>query len=82
NYFVFHPRDESRLKVSFAGKHLVCGNRLDRLAVTPTFHAIVCKECCLRVLFPKEVETYGELRKYLAVKLGLSDSASSAEEHF
>lgn len=65
-YFIKHTRDENSLG-SCVGVHKYCDGWMDRKRATKTHDAIVCRECHLRVLFPKEVETYGDLRRELAV---------------
>jgi len=64
-YFVKHTRDESSLG-SCVGVHEYCDNWMDRRRATKTHDALVCRGCHLRVLFPKEVKTYGDLRQVLA----------------
>lgn len=64
---VNHTRDNDRLGCT-AGVHKYCNSWMDRIRATQTHDAIVCRKCHLRVLFPKEVETYGELRQVLAAK--------------
>lgn len=65
-YFVDHTRDESKLNTC-VGTHAYCGGWMDRRGATATHDAIVCRGCHLRVLFPKTVDTYGELRQALAI---------------
>ncbi len=57
-----HTRDDSNLS-SCVGVHEFCNGWMDRKRVTKTHDAIVCRRCCLRVLFPKEAKTYGDLRQ-------------------
>ncbi len=64
-YFVKHTRDENDLG-SCVGVHEFCNCWMDRARATKTHDAIVCRRCHLRVLFPKEVKTYGDLRQALA----------------
>ncbi|MFA6493247.1 MAG: hypothetical protein WCV58_03870 [Patescibacteria group bacterium] len=66
-YAIDHTRDDDRLGCT-AGVHKYCNSWMDRIRATKTHDAIVCRKCHLRVLFPKEVETYGELRQALAAK--------------
>ena len=60
-----HPQDGELLR-SCVGMHQYCGGWLDRHRATATHDAISCRECNLRVLIPREVETYGDLREALA----------------
>ncbi|KKR88796.1 MAG: hypothetical protein UW50_C0001G0128 [Candidatus Wolfebacteria bacterium GW2011_GWA1_44_24] len=64
-YFVKHTRDENDLG-SCVGVHMHCNCWIDRRRATSTHDAIVCRGCHLRVLFPKEVKTYGDLRQVFA----------------
>jgi len=66
-YLADHTREDSKLERS-AGDHMYCGGCMDRKRATETHDAIVCRSCHLRVLFPKEITTYGELRRVLASK--------------
>lgn len=66
-YFVDHTRDNRKLH-SCIGVHDFCNGFMDRTRATMTHDAIVCRSCHLRVLFPKEIETYGELREVFASK--------------
>lgn len=65
NYFVDHTRNDCELSCC-VGVHDYCDGWVDRTRVTKTHDALICRRCRLRVLFPKEVKTYGELRQALA----------------
>ncbi len=67
SYSVDHTRDSRELK-SCVGVHDYCNGWMDRGRATKTHDALVCRSCHLRVLFPKEIKTYGELRQALASK--------------
>jgi hypothetical protein len=67
-HFVTHARDCDNLAVCI-GCHMFCDGFMDRIRATETHDAIVCRRCHLRVLFPKEIKTYGELRKAFASEL-------------
>jgi len=70
DYFVNHTRNENCLDLdSCVGVHEFCDHRMDRMRATKTHDAIVCQACNLRILFPKEVKTYGELRQALTKKV-------------
>jgi hypothetical protein len=58
-------RDDDKLGWCI-GVHRFCGGFVDRKRVTHTHDAIVCRNCYLRVLIPREVATYGDLRRALA----------------
>jgi DNA-directed RNA polymerase subunit RPC12/RpoP len=66
-WFVDHTRDDHKL-LTCVGVHMRCGGWMDRHASTAKYDVIVCRYCHLRVLFPKEVETYGELRQALVAQ--------------
>ena len=66
-YFVKHSRDGDKLNTC-VGVHKHCCGRIERHRATDTHDALVCGSCHLRVLFPKEVENYGQLREALAMK--------------
>ena len=70
DYFVEHKRDDKNLPGSYSpsGVHMHCSGYMERHEATATHDAIVCRKCHLRVLLPKEVKTYGELRQVLAVQ--------------
>lgn len=67
-YFVKHIQDGDRFGCC-VGVHKHCGGWVDCSRATDTHDALVCRKCHLRVLFPKETKTYGELRKALNAKL-------------
>lgn len=67
DYFVDHTHDDKELSCC-VGVHKYCKGWIDRNRATKTHDALVCRICHLRVLFPKETETYGALRKALAPK--------------
>jgi len=48
--------------------HEECGS-VDFKSISATHNAIYCRHCGLRVAIPKEIDTYGKLRQYLADKL-------------
>jgi hypothetical protein len=59
-----HTRDDTNL-MSCIGVHAYCNSYMDRRRATKNKDAINCRGCNLRVLFPSELQTYGELRAYL-----------------
>ncbi|MFY9462176.1 MAG: hypothetical protein WAP51_03165 [Candidatus Sungiibacteriota bacterium] len=67
DYFVDHTRDNHELS-SCVGVHDFCNSWMDRIRATKTHDAIVCRGCHLRVLFPKKIKTYGDLRQFLVSK--------------
>lgn len=60
-----------------AGMHMYCEGWLRRRRQSETHDQLVCSGCSIRILFPREIKSYGELRKYfkaeLAAKPGLID---------
>ncbi len=67
SYSVNHTRDDRDLG-SCVGVHDYCNGWVDRRRATKTHDALVCRACHLRILFPKEIKIYGELRQYLSSK--------------
>jgi len=67
DYFVDHTRDGGALSTC-VGVHDFCNCWMDRTRATKTHDAVVCRGCHLRVLFPKEIKTYGQLREHLESK--------------
>ncbi len=67
-YFVDHTRDSCSLN-SCIGIHEYCDGWMDRTPATKTHDAILCRVCRLRVLFPKKVKTFRELRQALASRV-------------
>lgn len=67
DYFVDHTRDNHTLS-SCVGVHDFCNCWMDRKRATQTHDAVLCSGCHLRVLFPKEIKTYGQLREHLESK--------------
>ena len=68
DYFTDHTRDDRELGGT-AGVHDICGGWVDRVQTTKTHDALLCRRCHLRVPFPKEIKTYGELRQAMSSKL-------------
>lgn len=66
---VDHTRDSHRLS-SCVGIHACCGGWMDRKRTSPTHDVLVCRNCCLRVVFPRGIETYGDLRRHMEEHLG------------
>jgi len=64
-YFIDHCRDDRKLK-GCVGIHKYCKGYMDRIRSTEKSDVLVCRRCQLRVYFPKETETYGDLRNTLA----------------
>lgn len=63
-----HARDESTLG-STVGVHELCRGFVDRVKVAKEHDALVCRQCCLRVVFPNTVKTYGDLRRVMKARL-------------
>lgn len=70
-YLPGHTRDNHKLD-SCVGVHAYCKSWMDRVRATAKHDAILCRGCHLRVLFPREVATYGNLRVYLTALLAES----------
>ena len=50
------------------GTHMYCGGHVYRYRSSATTDILVCKQCYLRIHFPKDVQTYGKLRMALALR--------------
>ena len=61
------PRDNDEFGLCI-GTHQFCGGSINRGRATHTHDVIVCGRCYLRILIPREIETYGDLRRALAPK--------------
>ena len=57
-----HKRDYHKFD-SITGVHKYCGGVIERRGATKIRDALVCRGCCMRILFPKRIETLGELRR-------------------
>jgi len=51
------------------GSHDICRGWIKIHKVSLAYNVIICKKCNLRIMIPKEIETYGDLRKYLSKKI-------------
>lgn len=58
-----HTKDEDNLCYLTVGIHKFCNGNMERIQTTKTHDIIVCQKCHLRVQFPRNVLTYGDLRK-------------------
>lgn len=69
-FFADHTRDNHKLPHgSSMGIHAHCNGFMDRIHQTTETHSLIlCRRCHLRVLFPKDIITYGQLRLYLDSK--------------
>ncbi len=66
-YFVDHVRD-AHSAASHVGYHQYCNGEMHRRRATTTDDVLVCRGCYLRVMLPKHVQTYGELREALCIR--------------
>lgn len=57
--------EESTLTSFNVGRHLVCGGTMRIFEVSKTHNTLVCPECFFRILLPKGVKTYRDLRAYM-----------------
>jgi len=62
-YFVNHTRDNDPFGPFLVGIHQLCNGWMERIQATKTHDVILCRKCCLRIPIPKEIRTYGDLRK-------------------
>jgi hypothetical protein len=62
--FPDHSKDDNKLS-SCVGIHEHCHGWVDRKRTSKTHDVLVCRSCFLRIVFPAEIKTYGELRIYM-----------------
>lgn len=67
----FDPEQELSISI---GVHDVCEGFMETHAISDTHRAIICRQCRLRVVFPKWVKTYGDLKKWSNVQVKVEDS--------
>ncbi len=60
---VTDQEDHSTLSISVHG---ICNGFTDRKNISSTHDAIVCRSCFLRVVIPKSVITYNDLRSHFS----------------
>ena len=47
------------------GMHALCNGCIDIMDISQTHKALICRECMLRVVIPKTIETIADLRCFL-----------------
>lgn len=57
--------EESKLN-DCIGVHVICGGDMHIHPVSLTHKVILCLDCQLRIVIPKEISTYADLREFLA----------------
>jgi hypothetical protein len=57
-----HLQDDSELDLCI-GVHQNCNGFMDRHRATNIHDAISCRKCYLRIVIPREIKTYGDLRR-------------------
>jgi hypothetical protein len=62
-------QDEDAISNTLTGIHKYCGGFMECMRVTEKHKALVCRKCHLRILIPKEIATYAELREYMEESL-------------
>lgn len=50
--------------IHYIGTHKFCSGLVRAFQTSPGHYSIVCKHCCLRMMVPKEIDTYGKLRQW------------------
>jgi len=72
-YFLREASDDTEIpRDGCIGAHDICGGFFELRSVSDTHNIILCQKCNLRTPIPKEINTYRELREYLAKKVGSS----------
>jgi hypothetical protein len=67
-YFDGHTKDEDKIG-STVGVHTYCNGFVDMKRTSLTHNVLYCRSCSLRVVFPIEIKTYGELREHIGSQL-------------
>ncbi len=63
-YFGDHVKDDSTFDFGGpVGIHLHCGGYIDLKRSSPTYNALLCRACQLRVMIGKEINSYQKLRE-------------------
>lgn len=58
------PMDNNRKLSGRVGLHARCYGFIEVISTTITHKVLCCKRCSLRILIPKEVNTFGKLREH------------------
>jgi hypothetical protein len=71
-YLHFHSYDENdpitrKTKIALRGLlvHEFCHGFIDIQRISENYNALTCRSCKMRIPFPIEVKTYGQLKNYL-----------------
>lgn len=59
------------------GVHAICSGWVDIGKISETHKAIACRGCHLRIVIPKEIKTYGDLRKHLIKQINEEEKGCS-----
>lgn len=51
--------------ISCIGVHSICNGWMDHKEVSPTHVALCCYSCHLRIVIPKEVDTWAKLQEHM-----------------
>jgi len=62
-------RDSDRIGYGASPVHAFCNGSMDVHPQTETTSVLTCRACYARFEYPKELRTYGELRKWLASRV-------------
>jgi hypothetical protein len=63
-------REPEKYKLSTCvGVHAICDGWIDINEVSPTHSALTCRVCKLRVVIPKEVDTWAKLQEYMRTEV-------------
>lgn len=66
---VDHTDDTKSMSSSAVGIHQDCRGWLDRKSPSRAYDALICRECHLRVVIPRGIKTYGDLRAHMVKEL-------------
>lgn len=65
-----HPKKDTAELSCCIGMHQNCRGCMDIRETTETNKVITCRACYLRIVIPKRVKTYEDLRYYFEAKMG------------
>lgn len=61
--------DETTLIFSRVGVHAECHGFINLIPVSETYSVLYCQHCGLRIIIPRKIGTYGDLRKWCVENL-------------
>ena len=71
--------DESKI-CFYINVHQSCNGFVDLKEVSETHNALLCRCCGLRIVIPKNIDTYGKLRQWRAEQIKRTEKLADAFE--